>query len=126
VTPIQLQAALWIPMVLVGGALSSYTLAHYAIDLMVIRRDEAVTGLQREIAWHRVRAELSRVLGWIVFLMFGLMAAGWSIDPAVRSLIMFGTMFYWFYAAARAYQMRLRYAEIGEEKRGADDHVTGV
>jgi hypothetical protein len=126
VTPIQLQAALWIPMVLVGGALSSYTLAHYAIDLMVIRRDEAVTGLQREIAWHRVRAELSRVLGWIVFLMFGLMAAGWSIDPAVRSLIMFGTMFYWFYAAARAFQMRLRYGASGEEKRGGDDIVTGV
>jgi hypothetical protein len=126
VTPIQLQAALWIPMVLVGGALSSYTLAHYAIDLMVIRRDEAVTGLQREIAWHRVRAELSRVLGWIVFLMFGLMAAGWSIDPAVRSLIMFGTMGYWFYAAARAFQMRLRYGASGEEKRGGDDIVTGV
>jgi hypothetical protein len=126
VTPIQLQAALWIPMVLVGGALSTYTMAHYAIDLMVIRRDEAVTGLQREIAWHRVRAELSRVLGWIVFLMFGLMAAGWSIDPAVRSLIMFGTMIYWFYAAARAFQMRLRYGAGGEEKRGGDDIVTGV
>jgi hypothetical protein len=82
--------------------------------------------LQREIAWHRVRAELSRVLGWIVFLMFGLMAAGWSIDPAVRSLIMFGTMIYWFYAASRAFQMRLRYGASGEEKRGGDDIVTGV
>jgi hypothetical protein len=126
VDPVQLQAALWIPMCFIGGALSSYTLVHYTIDLMVIRRDEEATPFQREIAYHRVRAELSRVLGWAIFLMLGLAAAGWRFDPSLWSAAFFATMFYWFYAAARAYQMRLRYAEIGEEKRGADDHVTGV
>jgi hypothetical protein len=109
VNPIQLQAALWIPMVLIGGALSSYTLVHYAIDLAVIRRDEEVTDFQREIAYHRVRAELSRVLGWGVFLMMGLRAAGWQFDPTLWSAAFFATMFYWFYAAARAFQMRARY-----------------
>jgi hypothetical protein len=125
VNPIQLQAALWIPMVLIGGALSSYTLVHYAIDLAVIRRDEEVTDFQREIAFHRVRAELSRVLGWVAFLLLGLAAAGWRFDPTLWSAAFFGTMFYWFYAAAKAFQMRRRFGAGGEEKRG-DDIVTGV
>jgi hypothetical protein len=124
--PVKLQAALWIPMVIVGGALSTFALAHYAIDLMVIRRDEEATDFQREIAYHRVRAEFSRVLGWGVFLLLGLSAAGWQFDPLMWSFAFFATMFYWFYAAARAFQMRLRYGASGEEKRGGDDHVTGV
>jgi hypothetical protein len=126
VNPIQLQAALWIPMCLIGGALSSYTLVHYVIDLMVIRADGEVDGFQREIAYHRVRAELSRTIGWAIFLMMGLRAAGWTFDPTLWSGAFFATMFYWFYAAARAFQMRLRYGASGEEKRGGDDHVTGV
>jgi hypothetical protein len=121
-----LQAYLWIPFVLIGGALSSYTLAHYALDLLVIRRDEEATPFQREIAYHRVRAELSRVLGWAIFLMLGLAAAGWQFDPTLWAAAFFATMFYWFYAAARAFQMRLRYGAGGEEKRGGDDIVTGV
>jgi hypothetical protein len=123
VDPVQLQAALWIPMCFIGGALSTYTLVHYTIDLMVIRRDEEATPFQREIAYHRVRAEFSRVLGWVVFLMMGLSAAGWQFDPTLWAGVFFATMFYWFYAAARAYQMRLRYAEIGKRH---DDHVTGA
>jgi hypothetical protein len=118
-----LQAYLWIPFVLIGGALSSYTLAHYALDLLATRYDEEITPFQKEIAFHRVRAELSRVLGWAIFLMLGLAAAGWQFDPTLWAAAFFGTMFYWFYAAAKAFQMRLRYAEIGKRH---DDHVTGA
>jgi hypothetical protein len=121
-----LQAYLWSPFVLIGGALSSYTLAHYALDLLATRYDEEITPFQKEIAFHRVRAELSRVLGWAIFLMLGLSAAGWQFDPTLWSAAFFATMFYWFYAAARAFQMRLRYGASGEEKRGGDDIVTGV
>jgi hypothetical protein len=126
VTPVMLQAYLWIPFVLIGGALSSYTLAHYALDLLATRYDEEITPFQKEIAFHRVRAELSRVLGWAIFLMLGLAAAGWQFDPTLWSAAFFATMFYWFYAAAKAFQMRLRYGASGEEKRGGDDIVTGV
>jgi hypothetical protein len=126
VTLVMLQAYLWIPFVLLGGALSSYTLAHYALDLLATRYDERITPFQKEIAFHRVRAELSRVLGWAIFLMLGLAAAGWQFDPTLWSAAFFATMFYWFYAAAKAFQMRLRYGASGEEKRGGDDIVTGV
>jgi hypothetical protein len=126
VTLVMLQAYLWIPFVLIGGALSSYTLAHYALDLLATRYDERITPFQKEIAFHRVRAELSRVLGWAAFLLLGLAAAGWQFDPTLWSAAFFATMFYWFYAAAKAFQMRLRYRASGEEKRGGDDIVTGV
>jgi hypothetical protein len=125
VTLVMLQAYLWIPFVLIGGALSSYTLAHYALDLLATRYDEEITPFQKEIAFHRVRAELSRVMGWGAFLLLGLAAAGWRFDPSLWSAAFFGTMFYWFYAAAKAFQMRRRFG-AGSHTTEHGGHLTGV
>jgi hypothetical protein len=125
VTLVMLQAYLWIPFVLIGGALSSYTLVHYALDLLATRYDEEITPFQKEIAFHRVRAELSRVLGWVAFLLLGLAAAGWQFDPTLWSAAFFATMFYWFYAAAKAFQMRRRFG-AGSHTTEHGGHLTGV
>lgn len=108
-TPIQLQALLWLPLVTLGGVLSLFTMLFYARDLWRARHDEEATGFQREIAHHRVRAELTRVAGWGLFLLMGLSAIGWKFDPLLWVGAFFGTMFFWLYAAARAFQMRLRF-----------------
>jgi hypothetical protein len=113
VTLIQLQAALWIPFVVVGGLLSVYTLTHYVLDVLAIWYDIEVSAFQRAVAYHRVRAELTRVLGWIVFLLMGLAAIGWTFHPALWSGAFFATMFFWFYAAVKAFQMRQKFGTNG-------------
>jgi hypothetical protein len=119
------QAALWIPFVLAGGALSTYTLLHYVLDVLAIRYDLEVTLFQRAVAYQRVRAELSRVLGWNVFLMMGLAAIGWTFHPALWSGAFFATMFFWFYAAVKAFQMRQKFGTNGstgeKEKTAAEE-----
>jgi hypothetical protein len=104
------------------ASLSTYAVWHYALDLRAVRNDPMVTPFQREIGWHRVRAELSRTLGWALFVMLGLSAAGWQINPVLWSGAFFAVMFYWFYAALRGYQMRRRYG-VGDAER---NHLTGV
>jgi hypothetical protein len=80
---------------------------HYAADLRSLYRDTDLTHLERELAWHRLRAETSRTLGWVLFVMLGMAGAGWTFHPALWAGSFFGVMFFWLYASYKAFRMRL-------------------
>ena len=102
-------AAWWLRFVVVGGALSTLTVALYARSLYLTRSDPLATEREREIAWHRLRAEVSRLGGWYLFLLLGLSAAGWTFNEGLWVGSFFGVMLFWVYATVRGLQMWFRY-----------------
>lgn len=115
---LEFQLLVWIPLSLIGGALSTFLVLHYAADVRALYRDTDLTHFERELAWHRLRAEACRMLGWLLFVMLGMAGAGWRFNPVLWATSFFAVMFYWLHASYKAFRMRLESDDAAE--RGSD------
>jgi hypothetical protein len=115
-------AALWLVIALAGGALGTFVLLHYAVDVREVA--PGVPVLERELAWSRLRLITALVAGYVTDALLGLAALGWQFNQVLWYALFFAKAFYWIYVIYKSVKMRLMFEDvrIGD----GHDHVTGV
>jgi hypothetical protein len=116
-------AELWLSIAVIGGALGTFVLLHYAVDVKgAVDRKETTEG--RELAWSRLRLVSALVAGYVTDILLGLAGLGFTFDPALWYVIFFTKALFWAYVIYKSVRMRLMFENV----RIGDDEppATGV
>jgi branched-subunit amino acid ABC-type transport system permease component len=118
----QFELALWFLLALAMLVYTAIGIVEYALDLRDLYRNPAVTHDQREVAWSNLRNEIGRMLTAQMFLYFGSRAL-FVLPEWITHVQFFGVALYKLWCSVKDRRLRVM---LLEEKRGGDDHVTGV
>jgi hypothetical protein len=119
-------AQLWLGIAIIGGAIGTFLLLHYAVDVKdAYGRDETKEG--RELAWSRLRLVAALVAGYVADILLGLAALGVTFNLTVWYALFFAKAGFWFYVMYKSVRLRLMFEDVQiGSNGGGDDHVTGV